>query len=116
MDAHVCRRASSARRRMRLYQRWRGAFNSDEIEMWERRTPKHDRDRMPARIAGPDDRASIDGMRIGHVLVRGGPVMMLRMIVIRVGVDVQRGRVALRDDQGESEQDRDEAMHKPESM
>jgi hypothetical protein len=48
--------------------------------------------------------------------MNGKPVVVLRMIVIPIGVGVQRKRHARRRDQRRDEQQRQDAVHNAESM
>lgn len=100
----------------RCDQVWCGVLDRKGIELRKRRATEHERHGMLARIARTDDRIVISSVRLGHVGVRSGAVMMFRMIVIGVDVDVQRGCLALRRDQGESEEDRNDTMHEAECM
>ena len=52
----------------------------------------------------------------GLVLVRRRPVMVLRMIVVHVGMDMERRHLAGYRTQHDTEQDRDPTMHNDESM
>ncbi|HSC29824.1 MAG TPA: hypothetical protein VLD67_21275 [Vicinamibacterales bacterium] len=66
-------------------------FGDDGRPLRNRRAQERDRDRVSRRIAPLDTSDAVITMRCRQVvLVRGRPVVMLGMIVIRVGVRVQR--------------------------
>lgn len=75
------------------------------------------RDRVLSRIAALQVSRSVVRMRwLRVVLMSGKPVMVLRMIVIRVVVGVQQGHRAGRRNQCRNEQQCEGAMHNDESI
>jgi hypothetical protein len=74
---------------------------------------------MDAGLAGFEVRRTIVLIVMGcgaMMLVRSEAVVVLRMIVIRVVVDVQRRDLARGRGQNQSKEDRERAVHKAECM
>jgi hypothetical protein len=82
------------------------------IVMFRRRRARdRDRDGMPAWIAFVNMCSVVVSVRRDGVFVIGEAVVMSPMIVIAIGVNVQRGHAPRSGDQNEDEQGRDPAGH-----
>jgi hypothetical protein len=119
VDADVRERLEQTNWNQGLDTPWAAVLRIYRIDMGQSDTAHGDRHRVQAGVAGLEVRRPIAllvmrGRMI--VLVRGGPVVMLRMIVIGVQVRVQRRELAGGRGQRESEQDCRYAMHKRECM
>jgi hypothetical protein len=88
------------------------------MHLLQRRAGHRKRHRMLARVARLEVRRVIVGvmMLCWPMLVCSQPVVVLGMVVIRVGVDVQRGDLAGRPSPDHCEQHRHHAWHNSECM
>jgi hypothetical protein len=121
VDADIRERLDRSNWNQGLDNPWAAVLRIYRIDLGHRGTAHGDRHRMQAGVAGLKVRRTIALLvmrcrTIMLMLVRGGPVLMLRMIVIGVQVRVQRRELARGRDQRDSEQDCRYAMHKRECM
>lgn len=113
MDSNV----SHVDRRLQL-QFWSGnrrghGLRIDGVRLRRTRADEDERDRVPTRIAAFQMDGAVWGMGCHQVvLMSGEPMMVHRVIVIRVVVDVQYRDMPQPGDQGQSEQDCSQATHK----
>jgi hypothetical protein len=112
-------RISSGGFELQLWQernRWPD-LNVNDVDLRWIRTDECERDRVLSRIAAPQVNRSVVRVRwFGVMLVSGGPVVMLRMIVIVIGVGMEPRHHAGRRNQRRNEQHCEGAMHNEESI
>lgn len=99
-------------------QRWAGADLCINCVMLRRSgAGDRERNRVLCRIARVQTSSAVGRTRRCPVVVMNGkPMVVLRMIVIRIGVGVQGKRHARRRDQRGNEQQRQDAVHSDECM
>ena len=113
MDSDVSNRGGFVRADERVENRRSAALGRDSGRMRHGCKSESNRDRVAAWITSFEADRVVHRMRLdGVVIVCSGPVMVLRVIVVRVDVRVQSRRLA-GECQGGAEQERKNTPHQP---